>query len=48
MNKSKLSLWLKKMVKLSATCLPAIAITFATAPCIFKMYEPDMPEQLKK
>lgn len=39
---------MKKVVKLSATFLPMLALSFAAAPCIFKMYEPKVPEQLVK
>ena len=39
---------MKKMVKGSAMILPVLAVTFASTACIFKLYEPEMPEQLKK
>lgn len=48
MNMQKLNGLLKKMVKVSTTLLPVLAVTFAASPCIFKLYEPKMPEELKK
>lgn len=36
----------KGLVRFSATVLPMFAIIFAMSPCICKMYEPDMPEEL--
>lgn len=39
---------MKKMVKLSTILLPALAVSFSMSPCILKMYEPKMPERLKR
>lgn len=44
--KSTYKAFLRKLVSASATVLPVLAVTFAAAPCIFKLYEPKLPAQL--
>ena len=37
----------KTLCKKIATMLPAVALFFAVSPCVGKIYEPKLPEQLK-
>lgn len=37
----------RQLVKFSATVLPTMAVIFAMAACTFKMYEPELPDQLR-
>lgn len=37
----------KKLVKFSATALPVLAMVVAVSPCFTRLYEPELPEQLK-
>lgn len=32
----------------AAVVLPALAVFFATSPCVGKIYEPKLPKQLEK
>lgn len=37
----------KKLVKFSATALPMLAMVVAVSPCCTRLYEPELPEQLR-
>lgn len=43
---------MKKIIKMfsknAAVVLPALAVLFATSPCVGKLYEPEVPKQLCK
>lgn len=38
----------KKMLLLAGKMLTAIAVVFATMPCVGRLYEAEVPEQLRK
>lgn len=46
--RNKFSVIMKRLVKASTVLLPALAVSFSMSPCIFKLYEPKMPERLKR
>lgn len=43
---------MRKLIKFfsknAAVVLPALAVLFAASPCVGKLYEPKVPEQLNK
>lgn len=38
----------KKLLFLAGKVLTAVAVVFATMPCVGRMYEAEVPEQLRK